>query len=226
MHVRPRLVTGLMAVVTVVALTAIPAASFADTAAPAASVPSRIALDLSQGTVEVFKGSTTATATVTASGATPTGSVDFYVGGSLIQTVELTNGSASLDLGPFTTTGFVPVEVVYAGDETVLGGNAQSGVNVAKQLPSISLSASPAVIKVHKTKPQVTVTLAADGFTPTGSVTLSSGSSSWTGTLVGGSATFSLPGFKQTGDQTLWVTYLGDDLAESASHSFVVTVIK
>jgi hypothetical protein len=205
------------------------AATLASTTTVGVSVSpaaSGLSIDLSSGTLEVFRGGTTATATVVASGATPTGSVDVFVGGSLVQTVALTNGSASVDLGPFTTVGFVPVEVRYAGDGNVLASSGQTGVSVVRQQPSISLSASPSVIKVHKTKAQVTVTLSADGFNPTGPVTLSSGGSSWTATLMGGSATFSLPGFKQTGDQTLWVSYLGDELAESASRSFVVTVIK
>jgi hypothetical protein len=224
MLVRPRAVTGLIAVVAAATVfVAVPASAYAD----AAIVASTVSIELTPGTVEVFTGSATATATVSAPGASPTGSVEFFVDGASVGSGDLdANGSATINLGSFTTVGNVSVGAVYAGDGTVLGSDAQTSINVVKQNPTISLSASPSVIKVHKTKPQVTVTLSAIGFTPTGPVTLSSGSASWTATLEGGSATFSLPGFKQTGDQTLRVTYLGDGLTESASRSFVVTVVK
>jgi len=225
MLVRRRAVTGLIAVVAAAtAFTAVPSSAYAETAAPVAST---VSIELSPGTVEVFTGSATATATVSAPGATPTGSIQFFVDGTSVGSGDLdANGSVTINLGSFTTVGNVSVGAVYAGDGTVLGSDAQTSINVVKQHPTISVSSSPSVIKVHKTKPQVTVTLTAVGFTPTGPVTLSSGSSSWTATLVGGSATFTLPGFKQPGDQTLRVTYLGDGFAESATGSSVVTVVK
>ena len=109
--------------------------------------------------------------TVSANGVTPTGVVGLFIGGSLVGGADLTDGAADLTVGPYPTLGEKAFQVRYLGDDFVRTSLVDKTVEVVKATPTMTVTTSPSVIRVKKTKPVVTVQLAAAGFSPvTGSV--------------------------------------------------------
>ena len=70
-----------------------------------------------------------------AAGVTPTGSVQVLVDGIPTQVVSLSDGAASVQLGPFATTGEKSIELRYLGDGHVTSGSATRTVTVVKGNP-------------------------------------------------------------------------------------------
>jgi hypothetical protein len=147
-------------------------------------------------------------ATVNGTGSAPTGSVLFTDGSITLGTVSL-NASAVATL---TTTalpiGPNSIQAFYFGDSAYAASSSVATVQVYG-VPSITLSDSSSVISQGSTE-TLSVTVAGNGATPTGSVTFYGGSTVLgTGTLTSGVATLStttLPG----GANNITAAYSGD----------------
>jgi hypothetical protein len=131
-------------------------------------------------TTPVFGQAVTFTATVAGvapSTATPTGSVTFKDGTTLLRTVVLSGGSAS-----FTTTNLAvashPITVIYNGNGNFKGsGPATSGVTVSQDATTavVSSSVSSSVYGQAVTLKAVVTAASPGSGTPTGSVTFFDG---------------------------------------------------
>jgi hypothetical protein len=98
-------------------------------------------------------------------------------------------------------------------------------VTVAKATPSVTTAVSPSHIVKNKTKPTVTVTVAAPGQTPTGQVTIWwTKKKSLTQSLSNGATTFTLPPFDTAGSQTLTIDYAGSSTNNAVTRQVQVEV--
>ncbi len=102
------------------------------TVGKASSVTSATA---SPTTVKVKKGTSTVTISVGASGVAPTGTVVAYLGDTLLGTTTLSDGRATLEVGPFSSVGSKSIVVRYLGDDHVAGSSATTTVEVVKGTP-------------------------------------------------------------------------------------------
>lgn len=115
----------------------------------------------------------TITGTVTASGATPTGTVTFYDKGVNIGTGTLSStGHASMSKA--LSLGSHSISVKYAGASTFSpSASAARSVTIAKGSPSISATLYPIASRIKRgTRPKLTVKVTAYNLHPTGTVTL------------------------------------------------------
>jgi hypothetical protein len=189
-----------------------------------------------------FGSSVTLTATVTSpvsgTAGTPTGTVTFSTAaGPLGADVTLdSTGVATLSNVPTTALGGLGVGIdtitaAYSGDANYVKSAGITPLTVLGILPTVTLT--PSLTSITTTQ-VLTVAVAVSGTsgnpTPTGSVVLAGGGfTSLPITLVGGSATITVPaGSLTAGADTLTVTYTPDtassSLYSSASGTTVVTV--
>ena len=97
-------------------------------------------LELAPASVKVKKDSSTATATVSSDAGPATGTVEFWVDGQLVESVVLDGGTASLELGPFDTTGDRSVEARYLGTDGLAASSDTATLSVVKGKPKPSAS--------------------------------------------------------------------------------------
>ena len=159
--------------------------------------------------------SVTLTATVTASGGTPTGTVWFNDGGNVIGTVTLNGFGTATFTTSALTTGSHSITAVYGGDANFFGSTSSAltqTVRVASTTTTLSSNENPAA-------PGQAVTFTAEvdgafGGAPTGAVTFYDGSTALgTGTLSpggnGSQATFTTSTLL-AGVHTITAVYGGD----------------
>jgi Bacterial Ig-like domain (group 3)/FG-GAP-like repeat len=172
----------------------------------------------------------TLAATVTGIGVAPAGTVQFYDGSVLVGLATLnssgvaTFATTTLPIGPNSLTasyaggGYYNVANSAAVVETVAAaGTAVPTVTVTPAATSISSAQIDTVA--------VSVTAATGGPTPSGSVTLSSGSYTAQQPLVSGAASFTIPaGALASGANTLTAAYSGDATYAAESATATVTV--
>jgi predicted extracellular nuclease len=97
---------------------------------------STVAASASPSVVQKKKGSATVTATVTgAQGVTPTGTVQFWIGGRQVATADLVAGSADAVVGPFPSAGTQTVEVRYSGDQVTEPSTTTVTITVSSGAP-------------------------------------------------------------------------------------------
>jgi hypothetical protein len=175
----------------------------------------------------------TLTATVTGSGLTPIGTVTFYDGTTLLSSSALnSSGVATISWTAFTV-GQHSITANYGGD-----GNYLTAVSPAVALtvgntvtPTMTVTpSSPSIITTQAMSVTVAVSGGSGNPTPTGSVTLTSGSyASSPTTLNSGGATISVPaGSLAVGTDTLKASYTPDSASapiyKPAAGSVSVTV--
>ena len=163
----------------------------------------------------VFGQSVTFTATVTAvapGSGTPTGSITFLDGSTTLGTTTLSGGKATfkttaLAAGPHTIT------VSYSGDGNFVtspSGPLTQAVNQAGTTSKVTSSANPSVFGESVTFTATVKAVAPGSGTPTGTVSFLDGSTTLgTGTLSGGTATFSISTLA-VGAHSITVVYGGD----------------
>lgn len=166
---------------------------------------------------------TTLTATLTTITPTPTGTVKFYDGTTLIGTASLANKSASVTVS-FTTTGNHILTAVYSGDTITESVTSPPLTQVVLYTTTITLTSSVNPVDVNANT-TLTATVHASTGTPTGTVTFkSNGVTIGTGTLSGGVATlttsFSLPGI-----YTLTAVYGGDAANQPGTSNVVLETV-
>ncbi len=181
---------------------------------------------------------TTATATVFTTGATPaTGQVQFMDGTRVAGTGTLdASGKATATLSGFTTAGTLPITAKYVGD----GANAPSTsapVNlVVKTKPGSVDKLVPKIgTKMVKpvevgTKVKLRVTVRAKDIVPSGTVKITlkgaGKNKTWTKTLnAKGRTKVMLPSFSKTGKVKVSVAYLGDAATEPLTKNIKFKVV-
>lgn len=151
----------------------------------------------------------TFTASVTSSGGTPSGTVTFMDGSSILGSATLNGGIASMTTSSLTV-GSHSVTAVYGGDANVVGStSAAVAESVAPATPTTSLDVSAASIAFGQSV-MFTATVSSSAGTPTGTATFQDGS-----TILGsialssGQATFSTSSLA-VGSHSITVVYGGD----------------
>jgi hypothetical protein len=167
------------------------------------------------------------TATVTAlapGGGTPTGTVTFKSGLTVLSTVALTAGKASLFV-PSLTVGSHSITADYNGSADYDTSNSAVLTQTVKQAATsttITSSLNPSTFGQTVTFKATVAPVAPGAGTPTGSVTFKNGTTTLaTETLVAGKATFATSTLAR-GSHFITAEYLGS-VDDSASTSAVLT---
>jgi 5'-nucleotidase len=181
---------------------------------------------VSPSRVVVHGGTTTATVSVDADGFQPDGSVAFAVDGVEAGEATLSNGTATLELGPFDSVGSHTVTATYSGDTHTTGSGSTSTVDVVQRDSTTKASARPKKVVADRTRATVTVRVSAPGGPdPTGTVTVSTGGHTYVATLKNGKAEIRLRTFGSKGTKSVHVTYSGDDDTGRSSTTFQIHVV-
>ncbi|MFB9311744.1 Ig-like domain repeat protein [Nocardioides plantarum] len=184
------------------------------TAADPQTIASVVTVTAAPGSVQVG-GSATITVAVSAEGATPTGKVTLRESGVFVGSGNLVDGTVSFEDGPFSSPGTRTYTATYDGDDTVAGSTGTGSLSVTAVpdpepvASTVTVVASPGTVQVGQ-RAAVTVTVAADGTTPAGAVTLrDNGRVLATGTLRSGKATFTVGPYAGAATHTFMATYAG-----------------
>lgn len=159
---------------------------------------------------------------------TPTGKVAFYVSGSLLATVPLNPSGVATYTTSSLPVGTAYVQAIYQPTGGFLGSSSQNLPLqiVANPVATVAVSNPGTIATIQPLDVTITVSGSFGNPTPTGSVTLTSGSySSGSTTLNGGSVTITVPaGSLAVGHVTLSVQYSGDSVYGPATGTGSVTV--
>lgn len=192
-----------------------------------AKAPSETQASVSPVEVVVRQGRVTVSASVTAAGYTPTGSVQIRVDGAVVATRSLNDGSVTALLAPFEWVDTHTVRVVYLGDGNTEASETTAGtVKVVRATPQMTVTTSPAEIKVNKTRAVVEVALAAEGQLVTGWVMVRFQGDTWITHLSGGRTSVQLPKIHSTGLHTVTVDYFGSGLAKPVTKQVTFRVVR
>jgi Bacterial Ig-like domain (group 3)/FG-GAP-like repeat/FG-GAP repeat len=164
---------------------------------------------------------------------TPTGTVTFYDGSKLLGTGTL-NGSGAATLATYATSTFAvgsnSLSASYGGDTNYTAANsaavALTVTAIGSAVPTVTVTPTATTLASMQTDSvAVSVMGAAGSPTPTGSVTLSSGSYSAQQPIAAGAASFTIPaGALASGANTLTAAYSGDATYAAESATATVTV--
>ncbi len=185
---------------------------------------STTALSLSANPITVGS-SVRFTATVTGSGTTPTGTVQFASDGAIVGSASLSLGAAAFSISSLAA-GTHNITASYSGDGNYLASSATSSLTVnaaGKSVSTVALSATPNPATSGQAV-ALTATVNSSGPTPTGTVTFNADGATLVATsLVSGIATYSTAALS-VGTHTLTATYSGD-AGNNASTSPSVSVV-
>lgn len=153
--------------------------------------------------------------TVSAAGATPTGTVNVYDGSTLVTSATLANGSATARVA--VKPGSHVLHAGYVGTDSVQGSTSpDTAVTVSKASSKTTLTASPGKI-AHGGAVTLKVKVSASGTTPTGSVTLRDAQKKLQkAALKKGSATIKLKGLTAS-SYRFQASYAGSSLVGASS---------
>ncbi|GGG88162.1 hypothetical protein GCM10011585_35290 [Edaphobacter dinghuensis] len=177
------------------------------------------------------------TATVTVSGgsgkATPTGSVTFS-GGGFTAAAALSSGTATINIPAGSlAVGVDPLAVTYTPDSAsstiyngATGAASVTVTTAVKSASAVTMTPASSTITNEQTN---TVSITVAGLngqpSPTGTVTLMSGTYNAQQTLATGAASFTIPaGALSSGANKLTATYSGDETYAGASGTANITV--
>ena len=166
------------------------------------------------------------TVNVSATGETPTGTVQIKSGATVLGTGTVSGGSAVITLPARSLTpGTVALTAAYSGDANVAAGSVNFNLNVLKATAEINSKVKPGTIKANKTQGKVVVKVKADGVVPvTGKVKITvEGKGSITIKLVDGKAVWKF-GKLTAGKKTVKVKFLGSAVVDTAKDKQVITV--
>ena len=166
------------------------------------------------------------TVNVSATGETPTGTVQVKRGATVLGTGTVSGGSAVITLPARSLTpGTVALTAAYSGDANVAAGSVNFNLTVVKATAEINSKVKPGTIKANKTQGKVVVKVKADGVVPvTGKVKITvEGKGSITIKLVNGKAVWKF-GKLTAGKKTVRVKFLGSAVVAVAKDKQVITV--
>jgi hypothetical protein len=173
-----------------------------------------------------YGASETLTATVTGTGATPTGAVTFLQGATALGTSALNgNGMAALVTSKLPT-GNDSITASYVGDANYGGAVSQAvEVTVSKATPAVRLAASSTSAAFGATV-TLTATLTGAGANPTGLVTFVDGAVTLGSGMLDAAGIATLATSKlQTGKDSVTASYAGDANYLAATSSAVTVTI-
>ncbi len=211
-------------------------ASYAGDANYMASTSAATSLSAAQGTPGiqvtaspnpgVYGGSIELDATVTGSGLTPTGTITFYDSSNTIGSATLSSGMASYTTAALSA-GTHSIAASYAGDANYTSGSS-TVLNLTVNKAAAAVALTPSSIQITDEQ-NVIVSVSVSGgsglLTPSGTVTLSSGSYSQDQALSKGLASFSIPaGSLSSGTNTLTAAYQGDAQYSASTATTSITV--
>jgi hypothetical protein len=188
-------------------------------------VPRRVSVSLAADPNPAYVNFPVTYATVVSDNKTiPTGSVTFKYGSTILGTVTLSAGQASITTA-FAKSGTFPIIASYSGDETHPAKNSKATKQVVnKYSTSTSLSSSPNP-STHNQAVTFAVKVASAGAYPTGKVVLMNGTTSLgLADLVKGVATLTrshLP----SGSLAITATYEGDVESKKSTSAVLVQVV-
>ena len=176
--------------------------------------------------------SMTVTVSVSSESGTPTGTVRLSSGGMSLGSGTLSGGSVQFTIAAGTlAAGIDALAAFYTPDSNSSSTyNSSSGISAvtvtATTTPAVTVSANPSSITTAQST-TVTVTVSGSSGTPTGSVTLSSGTySSGAVTLIAGSAQITIPaGSLASGTDTLAAEYTSSETSTYNDASGTASVI-
>ena len=171
--------------------------------------------------VTVMDGQPTVSVTVSKASGVPKGAVLALIDGQVVGAGELAAGKVDIVLPAFTTVGTKSVELRYFGDDTTKPATATASVDVVGAKAKMKVKAPKKVKKGTRTA--IVVTVSAQGFEPTGTVTVKIRGKKITKQLKDGERTFKLR-FSRLGKQKVTIRYNGDDRTESVSKTIKVKV--
>ncbi|MBD8869842.1 ExeM/NucH family extracellular endonuclease [Nocardioides donggukensis] len=188
---------------------------------------SEVSVTATPDVLKVKKGTSSLDVTVTSTGGTPAGFVAAYVDGEFATAAPLSEGSATLEVGPFDTVGEKEITVEYIGDLYTEPSSGSTTVTVQKARPKVKVKHKDKRIEVRKERVRLNVQVLADGITGTGEIVFSKGSTVLgSRTLDDGRASMRLPKFGSKGRKTITVSYSGDDLLEPRTVEEVIRVVR
>ena len=179
--------------------------------------------------VALENASVTITSTVTGPSATPTGTVEYWMGTTRLgESVLDGSGVTSFTSGPFHSLGTKTVEIHYLGDTTHNASSDTVTFEVTKGEASVVAEANPATVEVRQGTVTIDVIVPSSGPVPTGVVEyLIDGVKIGSSTLRDGGSTSAVLGpFSTAGELTIEVSYLGDARTTPASTTVDITVTK
>jgi FtsP/CotA-like multicopper oxidase with cupredoxin domain len=181
------------------------------------TVPSTVTAAATPTTLKAKQDKSTIQVSVTAPGASPTGTVTAFDGATQLATATLAGGQANLVAGPLTATGAHTITLQYSGDATTAPGSAtvtltvQNG-NVKGTAPAVKATGpSTAKVKGAPSVFDVTVTVPG-GVIATGTVQAFDGNTAVGApvSLVNGAAQFTVGPFTSPGNRNIQFRYSGD----------------
>lgn len=163
---------------------------------------------------------------VSAATGTPTGNVSFFDGATLLGTVSLTAGTATLP--EMFSTGSHVLSAMYGGDATYLPStSAKATLVVSPAQAAVKVTATPASVAVTGSVAlQARISGVANGSVPGGQVVFSDGANVLgTATLDGsGTATVASATMQTIGNRTITAAYSGDANYQAVTATAAVTV--
>ena len=168
------------------------------------------------------------TATVSATGYTPTGEVQFELNGFPIGTAALEEGTATLVGGPLNAAGTFEITASYLGDGNTEGSSAAEGatLKVVKAAADTTVKVKPNKIRVNRTQAKVIVKVTSGDAAAKGRVEVKVGGKSYRAKLNDGRAVVKLKPFAKTGKKTVRVKYLGNAITKPDTAKATFRVVR
>ena len=181
---------------------------------------------MASATTTTPSSAVTFTDTVSSSSGTPTGTVSFYDGTTLLATVALSSGHASY-ITAGLATGSHSITATYSGDTNYSGSTSTALVLVVQSLTATNSLTASASTTTPSSAVTFTDTVSSSSGTPTGSVSFYDGTTLLaTVTLSSEHASYTSAGLV-TGTHSITAVYSGDsNFLASSSAAVVVTVAK
>jgi uncharacterized repeat protein (TIGR03803 family) len=168
--------------------------------------------------------SVTLSVSVSGSGATPTGSVVFKNGKSVLRSLTLSNGTASFAIA-FAKKGTTSLVASYSGDENYAATNSNVLKQIVQQYGTSTALGSSLNPSTYGQSITLTATVSSAGPTPTGKVTFKNGSTSLgSASLSGGTAAITLSTLP-VGNSMITSSYGGDAASAESTSPVLVQVV-
>ncbi|MFL6061070.1 MAG: Ig-like domain repeat protein, partial [Marmoricola sp.] len=156
---------------------------------------------------------------------TPTGQVQVFYGTTLLGTVNLAAGKATLTLQPRSLApGGRALSLLYGGDGTYARSTGTTQVTVTHAVARISARILDGPVRARTRGAKLAVTVSATGVVPTGKVIVTVGSRSHVGYLANGHVTIALPLFAAAGRGRVTVKYAGNAYVYATRAVYTLTV--
>lgn len=157
--------------------------------------------------------------------AAATGTVAVSKGAEVLGSVTLTSGQGTVPLAAKSLpVGTHTLTLTYSGDTGHKPSTGSVTVVVVKAEATVTAKVKPKRVVVDKTRARVVVTVAAEGYVPTGRVKVVVAGKTYRAKVVDGKAVIKLKEFSKARTYRAKISYLGDDNTESARTAVKIKV--